>query len=226
MAIKPQFSTKRALITKANSTMVIVVAAASFITVFSLIASKALLSQHAYQARVTTEKEKAVKQLKANISAVQNLQNSYQALVSTSENVLGGNPKGQGDRDGDNAKIILDALPSKYDFPALATSLEKLLNSPNYKIDSITGIDDEVNQQANDKGSASPSPVDIPFQVSVTGSYGSMKTLIQTLEASIRPIQVQALDFTGTDSTMHVSITAKTFYQPEKNLTIDTKVVK
>lgn len=225
MSSKIQLSTKRLLIDKANSTMVMVMAIASFVTVFGLIASKALMSQRAYLSRVTSEKEKAVKQLKTNISAVSDLQNSYKAFVSTSENVLGGNPKGSGDKDGDNAKIVLDALPSKYDFPALATSLEKLLTTQTYKIDSITGTDDEINQQAN-ASSPSPKPVDMPFQVTVSGTYSALQGLVTTLEKSIRPIQIQFIDFSGSDSSMQLSINAKTFYQPEKALSITTKVVK
>jgi len=218
-------SAKRLMIDKANSRMVIIVAAASFVTVFALVASRALISQQAYQSRVTNEKEKAVKQLKANIGAVQDLQTAYQAFVNTPENVLGGNPKGQGDKDGDNARLILDALPSKYDFPALTTSLEKILTSQNFKIERIEGTDQEVQQEANGS-SPNPKPVDMPFQVSFSGTYTSMGTLLQTLEKSIRPIQIISLDLNGTDSDMHATVSAKTFYQPAKSLSITTKVVK
>ncbi len=222
---KPLISTKRLLIDKANSTIVIVVAVASFVTVFSLVATKALLSQRGYQARVTSEKEKAVKQLKANVNAVSTLQTAYKGFVDTPDNVLGGNPKGTGDKDGDNAKIVLDALPSKYDFPALASSLEKILSSQSIKIVSITGTDEEVQQEAN-QSSPTPALVDMPFQIAVSGNYAALQTLMGTLEKSIRPIQVQTLDFSGTDASMQLTITAKTFYQPSKSLSITTKDVK
>lgn len=218
-------SSKRLLIDKANNMIVLVVAAASFVTVFSLVASRALLSQQAYQARVTSEKEKAVKQLKTNINAVKDLHTAYQAFVSTPDNLLGGNPKGSGDKDGDNARLILDALPSKYDFPALATSLEKLLSLQNFKIQGITGTDQEI-QQSTNASSPNPEPVPMPFQISFSGSYASMGFLFQTLERSIRPIQIHTLDLTGRDSDMQATISGQTFYQPAKSLSITTKVVK
>ncbi len=143
------FPTKRLIINKANATMVIAIAVATFVTVFCLITAKALLSQRAYQARVITRKEKAKDQLKENIKSVEALDTSYKEFVSSPVNVLDGNPAGTGEKDGDNPRIVLDALPSKYDFPALATSLEKLLTDRNYKVDGITGTDEEIAQQSN-----------------------------------------------------------------------------
>src|SRR4051812_12625673 len=218
-------ATKRSLITDANSKIVIATAIAAFLVVFSLVACKALLGQASYQNRVISEKKKALSQLQSDLNARNSLVSSYRAFVGTTTNVLGGNPKGSGDKDGDNAKIVLDALPSKYDFPALATSLEKILTNQNYKIESIVGSDDEVNQQAN-SASSTPAPVDMPFQITVSTSYSSLQTLLSTLEKSIRPIQIQSMDLSGSDATMQISITAKTFYQPEKSLTISQKVVK
>lgn len=224
---KPLISTKRLLIDKTNRRIVIFVAIASFITVFSLVASRALLSQRGYQARVTAKKEKAVKQLKDNVDAVSTLKTSYTTFVGSSENVLGGNPSGQGDKDGDNAKIILDALPSKYDFPALAASLEKVLTSStqSLKIIGISGTDQEVAESSNTSSSA-PVPVPMPFQVSVGGNYAAMQILITTLEKSIRPIQIQRLSFTGSDDKLVLSITAQSFYQPAKTLSITKEDVQ
>lgn len=222
---KLTFSTKRLQISKANAQVMGVIAGASFMVIFSLIATRALISQHGYQSRVIAEKEKAKVQLQENIQATQSLTAAYQQFVSAPENILGGNPTGRGERDGDNAKLILDALPSKYDFPALTASLEKMLSDRTYKIEAITGSDDEVNQQGN---ASSPNPVatEIPFQITVNGSYPAMQNLIGVLEKSIRPIQVQTLEFSGTDSIIKLTVEAKTFYQPEKNLEITTKVVQ
>ena len=217
-------SVKHIEIDKANSRMVAIVAMAAFVVVFSLVVSRALLGQRSYQARVIAGKQKAVKQLKDNITSVDSLVKSYSVFVSSSTNVLGGNSTGTGAQDGDNAKLVLDALPSQYDFPALATSLEKILTSKNYKINSITGTDDEINQQNTAK--PNPEPVDMPFQISINGTYASMQDLINTLERSIRPFQLQSIEFTGDDQDIRALISAKTFYQPEKSLKITTEVVK
>jgi hypothetical protein len=218
-------TTKRALIDKANSSLVIVAGVAAFLTVFCLVASKTLISQAAYQNRVLKAKHTAVAQLRSDITAGNQLQSSYKAFTSTTQNAIGGDPTGSGEKDGDNAKIILDALPSTYDFPALATSIEKLIGDAGVQINSITGTDDEAAQSAN-TSSASPQPVPMPFQLTVDGNYQAVQTLIGEFEHSIRPFQIQTLTIAGDQSDLTLTLTAQTFYQPAKSLNISTKVVK
>lgn len=219
-------STKRILIDKANTTVVIVTGIAAFVLVFCGVATKALISQAGYQNRVISAKKEAVQQLKTNIDAADALKSSYQGFTSTAQNVLGGNPGGNGPQDGNNAEIVLAALPSSYDFPALATSLEKLISSQNVEIQSITGTDDEVAQSANTQ-SATPEPVAIPFSVSVRGNYDGVKNLVATFERSIRPVEVQTLNISGNNKDgLSIDITAQTYYQPAKTLNISKTVVK
>lgn len=217
--------TKRALIDKANSTVITVVSIAAFIFVFSMVATKTLVGQAGYQNRIISAKRTAVKQLKTNIASTDQLKVSYGAFIGTSQNAIGGNPGGNGPQDGNNAKIVLDALPSSYDFPALTTSLENLLNSQNVKIGSISGTDDEVAQGTN-QTSSSPKPIAIPFQVSVSGDYTGMQNVVNAFEKSIRPIQIQTLDLSGNQGNLVLSVSAQTFYQPAKLLNINQKVVK
>ena len=217
--------TKRNLITKANKRMVAATAVAAFVVVFALFASKSLLSQAAYQNRVISGKKKAVAQLKTDLNARNDLVSSYQAFVGTPQNVIGGNPQGTGPQDGDNAKVVLDALPSKYDFPALATSLEKIITDQQLQIVGISGTDDEI-AQSNNQTSSSPQPVPMPFQIQVSGSYQAVQNLISMFDRSIRPFQIQTVELSGTDSSMLATISAQTYYQPEKNLNIRTQAVK
>lgn len=218
-------STKHTLIDKTNTRMVAIVSVAAFVSVFCLVATKTFVSQAAYQNRVISAKRDAVRQLEDNISAVEKLKNSYKAFVSTSTNALGGLPEGVSDRDGDNAKIVLDALPSSYDFPALATSLDKLIVGQNVQINSIAGTDDELAQAAN-QSSADPQPAPIPFQLSVTSDYDGTKRVISAFERSIRPIQIKTIDISGDSKDLTLSIEAQTYYQPSKSMNIQTKVVK
>jgi hypothetical protein len=223
---KSQISTKRLAISRANAQMVIVVSVAAFITVFSLVASKTILSQNAYQGRVIKAKVTAHKQLVSNIDAANALVKSYGDFVGTSSNIIGGSTSGSGDKDGDNGKIILDALPSSYDFPALASSLEKILTGQSLKVGSISGVDDQINQEVN-ISSPTPAAVTMPFSFSVTGAnYASIKQLITTLESSIRPIQIDTITISGGGDNIQASITTHTYYQPAKNLKIGSKVIK
>lgn len=221
-----QISTKRLAITKANAQMVIFVAVASFITVFCLIASKDLLSQNAYQAKIISKKSLANSVLKQNIQTFSSLSSSYQNFVSQSNNIIGGSSSGSGNNDGANNKIILDALPSNYDFPALTSSLEKILSNQGVTITNIGGTDDQLNQQTN-LSSPSPQAVPIPFTFSIgNGSYSAVQQLLAKLQQSIRPIAVDTFEITGGNTNMTLNVTAHTYYQPAKTLSITKETIK
>src|SRR5258706_6528107 len=166
-------SVKRALIEKSNTTIVVVTSVACFVVVFCLVASYSLFGQFGYQQQVIGESQKAVDQLKADIRSTQSLEASYTAFISTPTNSIGGNPNGTGPQDGNNAKIILNALPSNYDYPALVTSLENILTSQTASIQSISGTDAAASQGL--QNSSSPLPQPMPFSVVVTGNYASIQ---------------------------------------------------
>ncbi len=211
-------TSKRVQVDKAQSTLFIIVAVASLITVFGLVASKSYFSEAGYLNRVADEKQTALDQLKANKNAVDQLVEKYKDFANKDTNIIAGSKTGTGPRDGDNPRLILDALPSKYDFPALATSIEKLLTG--YKINSINGTDDSLNQIAG------TTAVEIPFTADVESTYVNIKTLVGYFQNSIRPFQYQSLQLTGVDNGVQSIMKAKTYYQPEKDLTIQTKEIK
>lgn len=217
--------TKRALIGKANSSMVIATTAAAFILIFALVAGKSLIGQMAYQNRVISAKKTALQQLKDDLDARDSLQSSYNSFVAENPNILGGDAKGTSDQDGDNATLILESLPSAYDFPALTTSLEKIITGQNLSILGITGTDQEATEGAN-QSSPNPQPVAMPFQVDVTGSYQSVQTLTDVFLRSIRPFQIQTLELSGDEGAMNATFGAQTFYQPGKTLNIKQEVVQ
>jgi len=214
--------TKRSLIDNANTTMVASIAVAGFLVMFAIVSGRALFSQRNYQARVIGEKEKAVQQLQENIKSVDKLAVSYKEFTGAPNNVLGGNPTGSGERDGNNAKLVLDALPSKYDFPALVTSIEKILTIKKYQLEEIDGKDDEINQ----KNASSKDPVEMPFELkSNVSDYKNLRDLLVTLEQSIRPIQVKKLTISSEDQ-LSANIEAVSYFKPARGLEIGKKVVK
>jgi len=218
-------SIKRSLIDKSNARMVLIVSLAIFAVIFSLVAAKTLWGQAIYQGKVISAKTDAKKQLQSDIKIANTLHASYSAFVGTTSNIIGGTSTGVGEKDGDNAKIILDALPSKYDFPALTTNLEALVQDQQVTLSSLTGTDDEVAQSTN-VSSSDPQAVEIPFSLTVTGDYAKTQALIGALEHSIRPIAIRTLDITGGQDKLTTNITAVTYYQPAKSLNVRTKVVK
>jgi hypothetical protein len=223
MAIK--LASKRVQIDKSQAAIVGVIAGAVFVTVFSLIASRALFNQANYQRKVIASKEKARDNIEGNVDKVEDLVKAYKEFTSTQTNMLDGNPNGTGEKDGDNARLILDALPSKYDFPAVTSSIEKIVQDRKLKLSEITGVDDEV-VQVKVGQSDNPQPVDIPVQFKVKGGIKSVRDLIGTLERSIRPFNTQKLTIEGGGGSMTVTIETKTYYQPEKLLRSRTEDVK
>jgi len=221
-----QISTKRVAISKANAQMVAFVGAAAFISVFCLVAAKAVWSQTRYQARVTNKTQAAHHQLQNNLDAFSKLQTSYRAFVSTGTNIIGGNPSGSDANDGNNAKIILDALPPSYDFPGLTSTLENIFKSGGYNVGGITGTDDQLNQQ-NNLSSPTPKPVSMPFSFTINNtSYPNVQQLMSVFQLSIRPIQIDKLTMSGGANNMTVTVDAHTYYQPAKSVNITTQVVK
>lgn len=232
MASIQELSSKRVKISRSTSMIVGSVAFASFIAVFSLIASRALIIQRSYQAKVIAEKEKTKKTLKDNLQATKVLKDKHKQFTENQTNLIGGSKSGNGLRDGDNDRLVLDALPSKYDYPALITSIEALISNPAYRETRITGTDNEVSQSANGS-SASPTAIDMPFDISLKTSYLNSKILFENLDLSIRPIKILSIDITaskdktGLDANMLTfDIKASTSYQPSKRLEIKSKVVQ
>jgi hypothetical protein len=217
---------KRLAISKANAQIVAVIGIASFVVVFCLVASKALISQNSYQVKVASEKTKANKQLDANLESFNALKTSYAKFNNANPNVINGNTNGTGDNDGSNAKIILDSLPSAYDYPALTSSLEKILNDRGIKINSITGVDDQAAQSGATAAAASPKPVSMPFTFSVNTNYGAAQELLSTLQKSIRPLVIDKVSVSGGSSNMQLTVTGHTYFQPTKTLNITKKAVK
>lgn len=222
MAVR--ISAKRLAIDKANSTVLVAVGITCFVVVLCGVAGKSLIDQMKYQSKVIGQKEKTLTLSKKNEKSAQQLKTSYQEFASARENVLGGNSSGTADRDGDNARIVLDALPSKYDFPALTTSLEKLLAGNGFKIDSITGTDDEIAQSASESG-GSIAVVEMPFTVGVTTSTTNTKQLLSLFERSIRPMQISKLSLKGQSDGVKVSIDGKTYFLPQKKFIVKVEKV-
>lgn len=209
-----KFSSKHVQIDRSYAKMVIAISLASAVLIFSLVASYSLINKIKYQNKVIGLRSKAIDQLEANKKAVNPLVLSYQAFDSSTESAMGNSDK--------NSKIVLDALPSKYDFPALATSLEYLIQQSGNTIKGITGTDNEL---AAEQTSSDPKPVEIPIDVSAQGNYSSTKNVITSFERSIRPFVIKSLDFSGSDNTLTISVKASTYYQPEKKLEIKETTV-
>ncbi|MDQ2973672.1 MAG: hypothetical protein M3Q79_04305 [bacterium] len=222
-------SKKHVLIDKANQVALIALSVAVAVFIFSLFASWALIKQNSYNQKVIGVKKKALSQIKTNKANIDQLIKSYESFATEPVNVIGGNPTGTGPKDGDNPRIILDSLPSQNDFPGLASSLEKLVQTQGgVSIGSLGGSDSGSTPSATEEVVAVPinGPQSVEIPLSVNSSYPQLQTFVRSLEASIRPVYVAKLTISGSDADMSLNLDLNTFYQPEKTFTVRSEVVK
>lgn len=222
--------TKRAQISQAQSRTMAIVSAATIITVFCLVSAKALLSQASYQSRLISARHASVKQLQANRQATATLLDQYNNVFendSNSTNIIGGKydkSASAAPPDGDNARIVLDALPTTYDYPGLISSIAKILSNNSVSNPNITGQDKSAT--ADNTPSGSPQPIVIQLSIGGQGSYNNVKQVVKDLERSIRPFDIQTIQLNGTSSLMSFSAQITTYYQPSKTLQTGTKAVQ
>ncbi len=221
-----QQSAKHVLVDKAQRTMLISISIATIVVVFCLVAFKSLWSEAGYQNKIIKMKKEASVQYKENIDAVDKLVSQYNVFNNEDTNILGGSRTGAGELDGANGRIVLDALPSKYDFPALTSSLEKILLTRKATIESITGFDDESAQSTAAQSTPTSTSTPITFTLGTSTSYAGSRDIINDLQRSIRPFVIQQLQLSGKDAEMSMTITAETYYQPTKSLGVTFKEVK
>jgi hypothetical protein len=221
-------SQKKLKIDKANTTMLVTLAIASFVAVFSLVSIKDLLSQYAYQKRVSSAQETTISDLHQDQSDANQLIASYSSFIAQSPNVLGGSSQGgSGSNSENNAQIILDALPTSEDVPAAVAEIEDIFNSQGLGLNDLTSSSTSTPAPTSSAASSSGSAVaDIPFSLSTSGSTQAVESILNALEISIRPLQAQTLTLSGTDSDLQVTIGGQTYYQPSTNLSISSEVVK
>lgn len=217
---------KKSQISQDNSRVMAVVAVACVITIFSLISVKSLLGQASHQKKIINARNDAAKQLKADIDVANRLSNTFDVFNSANPNMIGGiaDNKSTGPLDGDNSRITLDALPSQYDFPALISSLEKILSNDKISNPSISGTD--TSATSSNSSSPAPQPVTIPVTVSGTTNYAGVQNLIKDFERSIRPFDITNLQLGGNEASMQFSLSLNTYYQPAKSLDLGSKEVK
>src|SRR3990167_9374292 len=145
--MKLQLKTKKLQISQAQSSMLLIMAGAVVISVFSLVSTKRLWSQSVFQRHVVNARRDAAKQLSDYLTSANQLVTRYNTIFANEENptnVLGGRNTNNSKvlpPDGNNARIVLDALPSNYDFPALVSSVSQILSNNLISSPSIGGSD-------------------------------------------------------------------------------------
>lgn len=220
---------KQLQIDKEQSKMMAIIAIATVITIFSLVSSRVLISQAAYQRRVINARHAAIKQIQANSSNADILINQFNNVFQGNDptNIIGGkntNDPNAHPPDGDNARIVLDALPTTYDFPALLTSMSNILTNNSIGSPSIGGTDQSTTFDSTPSANPRPSPIDL--SITGSGTYENMQSLIKDLERSVRPFNVTRMTLSGNQSNLVLSLNMTTYYQVAKTLNTTSKEIK
>jgi hypothetical protein len=221
--MKINISSKHFQIDKANNYIFAVVAITAIVTVFSLVSIKSLWSQSSYQRKVLSLKKKAIVQLNQDSSAIDAIKAQYDVFSAQNPNIIGGagDNTGNGLSDGGNPRIVLDALPSQYDFPALISSVEKIITNDSVSPQTINGTD-----EGDTPSTDSSSPQSLDFTIEATSPYAGAQTLLNDFERSIRPVDVTKLELSGSEASMRISLDASTYYLPAMKFEVQQQVVK
>jgi hypothetical protein len=214
---------KRQQIEKAARSMFIWVAVASIAVSVCVVTAQFLFQKWAYNNRVLDTKSRAAETLKSNISNAKQLRDSVGALVSNSALA-----SVKTSADDPNTKSILDALPSRFDATAWATSLQQtVLSRSGVTVESIHVPGDQDDPSGDVKASASATtPQEMKFDIAVSGSYDKIRNMLLDLERTIRPVKVTSVTLRGDDAAMSATVSGITYYQSSKSATIKQEVVK
>lgn len=210
-------STKHIQMKKASSTVFISIAVASVLVSFCIVFLNILWNTSKYNTRVHDAQEMVRDTFENNLSAVPELQSSFKNL-EIGANLIADQPE-----DKTNSEVVLDALPSKFDYPALVSSIDNLAKTTAVKLASFQGVD--LGESA-EQSSTDPAPVEIPVILEVEGSYEAIKIFLKGVEDSIRPFEVTRIELTGTDDALRVLVNMNTYYQPAFNLNLETRIIE
>jgi len=221
---------KRQQIENAGRSMFVWVAIASVAVSICIVTAQFLFQKWEYNNHVLSAKYKAADQLKKNITNAKQLQDAVNALVSNDDLA-----SVKTNTDDPNTKSVLDALPSNFDATAWATSLQKAIlsrsgvaiegiNVPSDQDQTTTGGNTGTTSTTSSKND--PTPQEMKFDVTVSGSYDKIRNTLLDLERTIRPIKITSVTLDGDDAAMTATVSGVTYYQPSKTATVKQEVVK
>lgn len=231
MATQETALRKRQQIAKANRTMFLWVAGASVIVGVALVLSLFLLQKAWFNEKILAEKSKTASTLTANNLAVNDLKDQIRVLntnQSLKEVMIAGEDQ--------PVQVVLDALPSDANSSALGSSLqEKFLNDGALKIESLTvdpvvGVESQSDDSVQDASSdvtGGENQITFRFTVSTDGGNASaLKSLLQRLESSIRPMDITTLTVETQGDRLVLTVAGRSFYEPARTVELKEKTVK
>lgn len=233
---------KRQQITNTRKQVFTWVALAAALVVICLVVGWNLMQRINYQNKVNRDVGKTAQTMHDNVEAVDKLIKNVNALKANAALSL---PNLKAD-DSTVFQVVIDALPTEDDSVALSSSLQnKILSKSGVTIEQInvdtTESDSSSSSSSSSSGSSSGSsksgvskaddvqfPVAKPitFRVSLVGSFDSVKSALQDIESTIRPITITKLTIDGSDDKLNATIEAQTYYSSKVNFKLGKKEIQ
>ena len=222
---------KRQQIAGTRKQVFIWVALASAAVVVCLVVGINLFQRISYQSKVNSELGETDKVLKNSVSAIDGLVKSVNDLRANTALTL---PNLKSD-DSTVFQVVIDALPTEDDSVDLSSSLQnRILSRSGASIEQIT-IDSvgssATSSSSSDAESDSGAAVDFPiaqrinFRISVVGGYDTIRSTVQDIERTIRPIIINEVTLNGSDNNLTATIDATTYYSPNVDYRVGSKEV-
>lgn len=237
---------KRQQITNTRKQVFTWVALAAALVVICLVVGWNLMQRINYQNKVNRDVGKTAQTMHDNVEAADKLIKNVNALKANAALSL---PNLKAD-DSTVFQVVIDALPTEDDSVALSSSLQnKILSKSGVTIEQInvdtTESDSSSDSSSSSSGSSSSSsssssrsgvskaddvqfPVAKPitFRVSLVGSFDSVKSALQDIESTIRPITITKLTIDGSDDKLNATIEAQTYYSSKVNFKLGKKEIQ
>ena len=229
---------KRQQITNTRKQVFTWVALAAALVVICLVVGWNLMQRINYQNKVNRDVGKTAQTMHDNVEAADKLIKNVNALKANAALSL---PNLKAD-DSTVFQVVIDALPTEDDSVALSSSLQnKILSKSGVTIEQINVDTTESDSSSGSSSSCSGSsksgvskaddiqfPVAKPitFRVSLVGSFDSVKSALQDIESTIRPITITKLTIDGSDDKLNATIEAQTYYSSKVNFKLGKKEIQ
>lgn len=167
------------------------------VVIISGFALKSLFGKLNQNNQLLSKKRVAQEQVTKNLEALSQLSQQYSAL-------------------GPKRTLILDALPTTPNFPAIVSMMEEL--SKNAGVELLSVAPSEIESTGRVTGAAQ-----YQFTASISGSYDSFKEFLRNVELSLRPMAITTMKISGNSSLLGVDMTISTYYQAEFDTSLKTE---
>lgn len=223
---------KRQKIESSNKTMFLWVTGMSIVVGFCAVIAWFLIQQIIFQGKVIGERNETVRTLEANNAAVDELRKNVRVL-ETDKNLLE-TPKAEPDEKA--LQIILDALPADANSLALGASLQRKIigETDGVTVESLEVLPTSTEAVAGSEGEEAYSDDgelqtanSMPFRLVVSSnSLGSLRSLLDRFERSIRVIDITKLELERSEDKFTLTLEAQAYYEPAVEVKMKKEVVK